>query len=811
MKRLRYKLSAALLPVVILPLLALGFQGMLQLNSSSQENLRSQVALIASNSHLQLNDVIRNYRLNLLNLTESDSLIRYLTSQDPREKENYHAPRVLRTFHQLLSQNPGMEQIALLDNSENEILKTGKHIDPFSQVSPANRQFMNLMQQQSGRFYERFVLDPDLEQFVLKIGLRFSNYHPELSRYDRAPEQYTLLLTTSLHQLGDYLKEQERLYGFKLQLVETQSHQLIYTTDPALLDIPRSESPISANQENSVNGYHLEASPLNEDLELVAWIPEKTVASASAKIRTSLIAWLLLSLAILLLLSSWILKRLIISPMEKLRSLMRQVARQEIHHIPMLPVVDEMAELHNQFSSMLNRLEISQHELEQSAYTDPVTGLENRIAFLKQLHKQLQQSRVTQQPFSLILIKMHNLSSINNTFGTRTGDLALLAMTRVLLGLNNHHAEATRCHLARIGSDEFTFLLPPDCPAQPDPSILCEQLASELESPLLIGDYQLRLRFSAGLVSYPDAGEQVEELMQSLSQARHQAGRYTGSYWYQLDGASAARLRENKWLESELGFAIERDQLSVVFQPQYSMQERSICGAEVLLRWHHPEFGMVPPDRFIPIAEHSSQILELDLWVLEQSCQFLAKLQQSGWSHIHIAVNASATELSNPCYPEHVTELLSRYKIPATSLGIEITETALVELDEVAHDMVRKLKELGIEISLDDFGTGYTSLKHLAELPLDILKIDRSFTQQIEEDTTMIDSIVQLANAFHLQIIAEGVETESQYDKLRQRGCQMAQGYLLSRPIDSNLFWQLLSEQAVATTALPEQTPSPRA
>jgi diguanylate cyclase (GGDEF) domain len=807
MKRLRYKLSAALLPVVILPLLALGFQGMLQLNNSSQENLRSQVALIASNSHLQLNDEVRNYRLNLLSLTESDSLMHYLTSQDLREKENYHTPRVLRMFHQLLAQNPGMEQISLLDANENEVLKTGKNIDPFSQISPSNRQFMDLLQQQSGRFYERFILDPDLEQFVLKIGLRFNSYHPALSRYDRPPAQYTLLLTTSLYQLGDYLKEQERLYGFKLQLIEKQNHQLIFTTDPSLLDNTQEEA--QRPQERLINGYHLERSPLNDDLELVAWIPEKTVASASAKIRTSLIAWLLLSLAILLLLSSWILKRLIISPMERLRSLMRQVARQEIHHIPMLPVIDEMTELHNQFSSMLNRLEISQHELEQSAYTDPVTGLENRIAFLKLLHKQLQQSRAVQQPFSLILIKMHNLSSINNTFGTRTGDLALLAMTRLLLGLNNHQAEGAACHLARIGSDEFTFLLPPDHPAQAEPSRLCAQLARELESPLLIGDYQLRLRFSAGLVSYPDAGEQVEELMQSLSQARHQAGRYTGSYWYQLDGASATRLRENKWLESELGHAIERNQLSVVFQPQYTMQDRRICGAEVLLRWNHPDVGMVPPDRFIPIAEHSSQILELDLWVLEQSCQFLAKLQQSGWSHIHIAVNASATELSNPCYPEQVTELLARYKIPATSLGIEITETALVELDEVAHDMVKKFKELGIEISLDDFGTGYTSLKHLAELPLDILKIDRSFTQQIEEDTTMIDSIVQLANAFHLQLIAEGVETESQYDKLHQRGCQMAQGYLLSRPVDGNMFWQLLSEQAMVTTTLPEQTPSP--
>ena len=806
MKRLRYKLSAALLPVVILPLLALGFQGMLQLNNSSQENLRSQVALLASNSHLHLNEMIRNYRLNLLAIPESDSMARYLTSQDPQEKGNYHAPRVLRIFHQLQVQNPGIAQIALIDSEDVELLKTGQNIDPFSSLSVANRQFLSVMHQQPERFYEHFIYATELEQFVLKLGLKFNSYHPELARYDREPEQYTLIMTLSLRQLGEYLKEQERLYGFQLQLIERHSHQLIYTTDPALVRTPEEES--LSSPATQLTSYHLERSPINDDLELVAWIPEKMIASASAKIRTSLIVWLLLSLAVLLLLSSWILRRLIISPMEKLRRLMRQVARQELHHIPMLPVVDEMTELHNQFSSMLSRLEISQQELEQSAYTDPVTGLENRIAFLRQLHKQLNLSRPQRQPFSLILIKMHNLSSINNTFGTRTGDLALLAMTRILLSLNsNASEEGISCHLARIGSDEFAFLLPPQCAGQKQPVALCEQLARELDSPLQIGEYQLKLRFSGGIVSYPEAGEQVEELMQSLSQARHQAGRYTGSYWYQLDGASATQLRENKWLESELGQAIERQQLRVVFQPQYTIEDRSICGAEVLLRWNHPEFGMVPPDRFIPIAEHSSQILEIDLWVLEQSCHFLAKLHEAG-IHIHLAVNASATELSNPCYPQHVTELLCRYNLPATALSIEITETALVELDDVAHDMVRRLKELGIIIALDDFGTGYTSLKHLAELPLDILKIDRSFTQQIGEDPTMIDSILQLANAFKLQVVAEGVETESQLTALHSRGCQMAQGYLLSRPIEAEALWLLLQEQKTPTViSLREQTP----
>ena len=221
---------------------------------------------------------------------------------------------------------------------------------------------------------------------------------------------------------------------------------------------------------------------------------------------------------------------------------------------------------------------------------------------------------------------------------------------------------------------------------------------------------------------------------------------------------------------------------------------RQIIGAEVLLRWHHPEFGMVPPDRFIPIAEHSSQILDIDLWVLEQACLCLAKIQESGISNFHLAVNASATELSNPSYPTQVERLLKYYNLSPDLFGIEITETALVELDDVARNMVKTLKDIGVEISLDDFGTGYTSLNHLAALPLDILKIDKSFIDKLEENPKLVDSILQLADAFNLQVIAEGVETQSQLLTLIQKGCHMAQGYFLSRPISQEALFALLEE-----------------
>lgn len=794
MKTLRNRLSMALLPVVILPLLAMGFQGIQLLNSSSLEHIRSQIELLASNSHIQLNEVLRNYRLNLTAIPQSESLINYLNSQNELEKQSYLGPKVLRLFHQLIRQNPGLLQITLVNQGLNEELKAGQGINPFTKSEASNQQFMTMMGMQNDPFYEKFMFSEALGQYVFKQGLQFGNSRPELSVYDREPSQYTLLLTASLALLGEYLQEQERLYGFKLLLVEHDTQRLIFSDDPALIKLTLPLQRGELTLDNDV--YHMEKKRINDDLDLLALVPNSMIATSSAKIRTSLIIWLFLSMGVLVLLSGWVIERLILAPMARLRSLMQQVSQEERHQLPHLPGNDEMSELHNQFVDMLNRLESSQHELE----LDQVTGLSNRNVFLRQLQKRLAQAKQEDEPLFLTQLKLHNLSGINDTFGSLTGDQALQMISQLLIALLSRlvselpDGERT---LARIGSDEFAFLLP-QTPLAPHGGAIriCELLAKRLNDPIQLGEYQLQLRFSAGIISFPEAGSHVEELMQSASQARRYACRYAGNYWYLMDGESASKIREDKWLEGELTGAIQLQQLRVVFQPQYALSNGRISGAEVLLRWQHPEFGMVPPDRFIPIAEHSSQILEIDLWVLEHSCAFLARLRQLGLKEFHLAINASATELSNPNYPMHVERVLKEYDIPASQLGIEITETALVELDEVARTMVQRLKVLGVEIALDDFGTGYTSFKHLAELPLDTLKIDRSFTAQLEQDPKLVDSILQLACAFNLKVVAEGVETAEQLSILTSKGCDLAQGYLLSHPIDEGALLILLESGA---------------
>ena len=794
MKKIRSKLSLALLPVVVFPLLALGLHSMFLLERLSQENSAAQFKLLLRNSQAFLNASIKTNHANLAFLPQTSAVNRYISAENIEDKNSHLGPMVQLLFHQMMKSNPGILQIVLVNNKQEEELQAGDGIDPFSPISPTNKAVLKLMQSQAEKSYVDFIYSSELSQFVFKQVISFSNNNPELKAYNYQPEPNTLILTYSLSPLLDYIKAQEKISGYQLLLIDRDQGKV--------LDSRYEKLPIENIKNNSeVNldetSFYIEKANLTDGMALIAMIPKAIVTAPIDSIRWALIIWLVLSMTVLLFLCSWILGRVIVHPMEKLRRLMHQVAKQEIRHIPLLPPDDEMVELRNQFSLMLSRLEASQLELEHSAFMDPVTGLNNRGAFLQYLQKRVFQAKQEGSSFFMAQVKMHNLSGINNTFGSRTGDQALQLIAQVLMGLLKKYRlyDNAKVSLARIGSDEFAFIIPPpQKDNQPSAAQLCEQLARRVKTPMMVGNYELKLRFSAGIISYPEAGSRVEELMQSANQARHQASRYTGNYWYLLDGMIAAKLREDKWLESELSSAIQLQQLRVVFQPQYSLITKKIIGAEVLLRWHHPEFGMVPPDRFIPIAEHSSQILDIDLWVLNQACQCLAKLQELGFTEFHLAVNASATELSNPNYPKEVSRLLKHYNLSPALFGIEITETALVELDDVARNMVKTLKEIGVEIALDDFGTGYTSLNHLAALPLDILKIDKSYTDQLLENPKLVDSIIQLAEAFNLQVIAEGVETQAQLQELIKKGCHMAQGYLLSRPITQDALLTLLDE-----------------
>lgn len=778
MATLKRKLLWRLLPGLFLPLLALGYLTWQLINNLSQEQALQQQSLLAAMVHQQLsNELDHNQRL-LQQLAVSEELQALLATPEGTFRRSQLQAMVKRRFMSLLLHDDHLRQLALFDDQDQPWLRLEQNTRAsradHNDVRVLNRlHSLSTLGPTEGLFY-----DEQEDRYVIKQAWPLGGTLPGES------SPGTLILTLDLHKLMLRPENLPAEAGYTL-LLGPDGKLVAGQTPPGW----------SAKSEQELSGYHSQRTAIGQGLELLSLWPQQALSPQTKQLRLLTLVWLGISILTLATLLSWILKHHVLQPIDTLRQLMQQVMAKQTHHIPLIKANDELGELRNHFANMLTRLETSQQELEQSAFLDPLTGMGNRAAFARHLHGLTGQT----QGFALTQFKLLQLSAINRTFGNRVGDEALQLFGQLLTETLRRHAgeEVARHGMARVGSDEFAFTLTEQQSPQPVKlaTRLCEQLSERLKLPVNLGSYELFLRFSAGIVSYPLVADNVEELMQAASQARHDAQRRHGSHWLQLDGATAARLREDKWLESELGFAIAMRQLYVVFQPQYDLQAQRICGAELLLRWQHPEFGLVPPDRFIAIAEHSGQILDIDLWVLEQACLFLARLEQVRFADFRLAINASATELSNPHYPRQVELMLKRHRLSPERIGIEITETALVELDDVARSMVRTLKQIGVEIALDDFGTGYASLSHLTALPLDTLKIDRSYTVQLESNPKLVDSILQLAEAFSLSVIAEGVETPQQLRLLQEKGCDMAQGYLLARPMREEELLILLEQE----------------
>ncbi|WP_409420844.1 EAL domain-containing protein [Pseudaeromonas sp. ZJS20] len=778
MATLKRKLLWRLLPGLLLPLLALGYLTWQRIDSLSQERTQQQQSLLAATIRQQLfSELDHNQRL-LQQLADSAELQGLLAAPEGTFRRPQLQALVKRRFMSLLLHDENLRQLALFDSQDRPWVRleqeTGASREDHNNIRLLNRlHSLSVPVPTQGLF-----LDEQRGRHLIKQAWPLASPLPG----ETSPG--TLILT--LDPQGLMLRPENLPAGAGYALLLGPGDQLVAGQTPP---------GWTPHGEPLPPGYDSQRIPIGLDLVLLSLSPHQGLSPQARQLRQVTLLWLGISMVALAALLSWILKRHVLQPIDALRQLMQQVMAQQTHHIPLVKADDELGELRNHFASMLSRLETSQQELEQSAFLDPLTGMGNRAAFARHLHGLAGQA----QGFALTQFKLLQLSAINRTFGNRVGDEALQLFGQLLTETLRRHAgeEVARHGMARVGSDEFAFTLTERQAPQPIKlaTRLCEQLAERLKLPVNLGSYELFLRFSAGIVSYPLVADNVEELMQAASQARHDAQRRHGSHWLQLDGATAARLREDKWLESELGFAIAMRQLYVVFQPQYDLQAQRICGAELLLRWQHPEFGLVPPDRFIAIAEHSGQILDIDLWVLEQACQFLARLEQARFADFRLAINASATELSNPHYPRQVELMLKRHHLSPERIGIEITETALVELDDVARSMVSTLKQIGVEIALDDFGTGYASLSHLTALPLDTLKIDRSYTVQLESNPKLVDSILQLAEAFSLSVIAEGVETPQQLRLLQEKGCDMAQGYLLARPMREEALLILLEQE----------------
>ena len=419
-------------------------------------------------------------------------------------------------------------------------------------------------------------------------------------------------------------------------------------------------------------------------------------------------------------------------------------------------------------------------KLEQMAYFDPLTELPNRTNLLQEIAHQIKRYNSTKLNFATLFLDIDHFKHINDSFGHYYGDQVLVELAnRLKLCLKETD------HIARIGGDEFVILLTKLPPEQSLAPIL-DNIFSVFERYFDFGEESLRLSTSIGIANYPQDGQTPEALLKNADTAMYLAkknGRNGYAFYSpELTDVAISRVR----LQSALYQGVELKQFSLVYQPQFNLHNQTLLGFEALIRWHHPQLGLVSPDEFIPMAEKSGAIQSIGEWVLRTACQQAKQWLDAEYPLDKLAVNVSAIQLKQSNFIEILTRILSESQLPAHKLEIEITEGFLIENKQKAIHDLQQIAELGVSIALDDFGTGYSSLSYLKGLPLQKLKIDRSFINDIPDDkesNAIVSAILAMGNSLSLIVTAEGIEDEKQMSNLDQIGCHFGQGYYLGRPL----------------------------
>ena len=426
-----------------------------------------------------------------------------------------------------------------------------------------------------------------------------------------------------------------------------------------------------------------------------------------------------------------------------------------------------------------------QHEIERLAYSDELTGLPNRRLLLDRLQHAMDRELRENTLGALLFIDLDHFKTVNDSLGHLVGDGLLREVTMRLA--RQLRAEDT---LARMGGDEFVVLLEglDSCPqvAAEHAAAAGEKLLKSLNGSCTIDGHELSISASIGIALHPFGAQVAADVLKQADTAMYRAKHSGRNALHFFAPEMQAAIDQRLLLQSELRQAIARNQLYLVFQPQLALATGRVAGAEVLVRWRHPERGEIMPADFIPLAEETGLIEELGVWVLEQACASLARWLPR-WPQLVLAVNLSPRELRQAGCVLRVRDCLQRHGLPATALELEITEGVLVEDVQQCIANMQALKALGVRFAIDDFGTGYSSLTYLKRLPLDRLKIDRSFTWDMDgsdgSGLMLVQTILVIARNLGLECVAEGIETPWQYDCLRRNGCSLGQGFHFSRPL----------------------------
>jgi diguanylate cyclase (GGDEF)-like protein/PAS domain S-box-containing protein len=414
------------------------------------------------------------------------------------------------------------------------------------------------------------------------------------------------------------------------------------------------------------------------------------------------------------------------------------------------------------------------------AYYDRVTGLPNRALFEERLHSALEEARRRNRQAALLLVEMDRFKIINDSLGETFGDRLLQEIAARILGASGENST-----VARVSGAEFAIVLP-DLSGSTEAGRVARDVMGAFEKPFSLLGHSLNVSCNIGVSLYPKDGTGVDSLLKRADVAMYSAREHGSNQLCFFTEEMNDRIRQRLMLENDLRLALDRKELFLVYQPQVDIRTGEIRGLEALLRWRHPQLGLIPPSDFIGLAESTGLIVPIGEWVLRNACSQARQWQLAGLAAVPMAVNVSAIQFRHQGFGDLIRSILEETGLEGKYLELELTEGILLTNEDVMMGMTHELRAMGVKLTIDDFGTGYSSLGYLRQFKVNRLKIDRSFVQDVPmnaDDAAITIAIIQMAKALNLDVLAEGVENESQLDFLRSQHCYEIQGYYYSKPV----------------------------
>ena len=427
----------------------------------------------------------------------------------------------------------------------------------------------------------------------------------------------------------------------------------------------------------------------------------------------------------------------------------------------------------------------AERKIRHLAYHDALTGLPNRTLFMDRIDQAISRAHRESGKFAILYIDIDHFKVINDSMGHAAGDHLLNIVSQRLTDVLRKTDT-----IARLGGDEFTIIIE-DLEEAESVVLVAKNILAALDKPIEIFEKEVHISGSIGVALYPQDGESFGTLLKNSDTAMYRAkelGRQTFQFY---EHEMSLKVMQRLELENQIRFALKNEEFVVYYQPKIDLVSGQVRGMEALVRWQHPEKGLIAPNEFIPLAEETGLIIQLDEWVMRTACKQFKKWEAAGCPIKNLSVNISARHFKEGGLLKHCNKVIEDTEILPEYIEIELTESALVDNYNSAKETLNKIHEMGIQIALDDFGTGYASMSYLKEFPFDTVKLDRSFVQGVPEDVedaAIVKAMIQLAEALNLNMVAEGVETELQKYFLTDHGCAYGQGYLWSKPVEATEF-----------------------